>query len=432
MRLVADRVHVIAEGAAACAVAAALSPAIRGARPPEGRRGRLRRQHRPRALRARSSARMPHERLHTEADRPWIRTRSSQSSAHPERLHRLPELANDLWWTWNPRAREVFRQLDYPLWRQTAHNPVLMLRLISPEMLELAAQDERVPRDLRRGDRRARPRPQRARHLVASAVPRQPGPDRLLLRGVRAAPVAADLRRRPRRARRRSLQGSERPRRPADRRRLHVSAGLLPPDVSPEGLAAGSLRAPELGRRAGRAGHRRPTASPASSRCRSATARVLVQVWRVRLGRVKLYLLDTDLEENAPWDRELSARLYGGDRETRIQQEIILGIGGVRALKALGIDAGGVAPQRRARGVRRAAAHPRSDRAGRDVRRRRSRKCGGRRSSRRTRRCRPGTTRSRSTWSRPTWPARGARSAPTATPSWRSATTTTAAGRSST
>ena len=59
-------------------------------------------------------------------------------------------------------------------------------------------------------------------------------------------------------------------------------------------------------------------------------------VWRVRLGRVKLYLLDTDLEENAPWDRELSARLYGGDRETRIQQEIILGIGGVRALKALG------------------------------------------------------------------------------------------------
>src|SRR5207302_1364447 len=65
---------------------------------------------------------------------------------------------------------------------------------------------------------------------------------------------------------------------------------------------------------------------------------VLVQVWRVRLGRVNLYLLDTDLEENAPWDRELSARLYGGDRETRVQQEIILGIGGVRVLKALGAN----------------------------------------------------------------------------------------------
>ncbi|MEO7273949.1 MAG: alpha-glucan family phosphorylase, partial [Vicinamibacterales bacterium] len=55
-------------------------------------------------------------------------------------------------------------------------------------------------------------------------------------------------------------------------------------------------------------------------------------------GRVTLYLLDTDLEENTPWDRELSARLYGGDREIRIQQEIILGIGGVRALKALGLS----------------------------------------------------------------------------------------------
>jgi starch phosphorylase len=55
---------------------------------------------------------------------------------------------------------------------------------------------------------------------------------------------------------------------------------------------------------------------------------------------VTLYLLDTNLEENAPWDRELSARLYGGDRETRVQQEIILGIGGVRALKAIGADPG--------------------------------------------------------------------------------------------
>ena len=101
-------------------------------------------------------------------------------------------------------------------------------------------------------------------------------------------------------------------------------------------------------------------------------------VWRVRLGRVKLYLLDTDLEENAPWDRELSARLYGGDRETRIQQEIILGIGGVRALKALGIRPGGVPPERRARRLRRAAAHPRSHRAGRRRSTRRSRRSGGR------------------------------------------------------
>jgi glycogen phosphorylase len=65
---------------------------------------------------------------------------------------------------------------------------------------------------------------------------------------------------------------------------------------------------------------------------------VLAAVWEVRLGRVRLFLLDTELEENAPWDRELSARLYGGNQETRVQQEIILGLGGVRALRALDVN----------------------------------------------------------------------------------------------
>jgi starch phosphorylase len=65
---------------------------------------------------------------------------------------------------------------------------------------------------------------------------------------------------------------------------------------------------------------------------------VLVQVWQVRLGRVRLLLLDTALEQNAPWDRELSARLYGGGHDTRLQQEIVLGLGGVLALRALGLS----------------------------------------------------------------------------------------------
>ena len=79
------------------------------------------------------------------------------------------------------------------------------------------------------------------------------------------------------------------------------------------------------------------------------------------------------------------------------------------------LDPGGLAPQRRPRGVRRAAAHPRSHRSRACRSTTRSRKCGGRRCSRRTRRCRPGTTRSRSAWSKRTWPAAGARSASTAT-----------------
>ena len=61
----------------------------------------------------------------------------------PERINRLAELATDLWWTWTSQAREVFRLLDYTLWRQTAHNPVLMLRDMSAEQLEQAAKDDR-------------------------------------------------------------------------------------------------------------------------------------------------------------------------------------------------------------------------------------------------------------------------------------------------
>ena len=56
----------------------------------------------------------------------------------PERIHRLDELARNVWWSWTPDARTVFRALDYGLWRTTAHNPMLMVRAATPEMLSAA------------------------------------------------------------------------------------------------------------------------------------------------------------------------------------------------------------------------------------------------------------------------------------------------------
>jgi starch phosphorylase len=81
-----------------------------------------------------------------------------------------------------------------------------------------------------------------------------------------------------------------------------------------------------------------PGGKPAVLKVPLGNRTVYVAIWLARLGRVRLYLLDTYLEENAPRDRELSARLYGGNSETRVQQEIVLGIGGVLALRALGQD----------------------------------------------------------------------------------------------
>ena len=194
----------------------------------------------------------------------------------------------------------MFRKLDYPLWRQTAHNPVLMLQHVSQEMLNLAAKDERyllvydAAVDALDAARSARDTWWQHRYPDATRA------DRVLLRRVRAAPVAADLRGRPRRARRRSLQGGERSRDSADRRRVHVSAGLLPPDRFAR--KAGSRKSTKSCR-----GNTRPSSratTPEGKPCIVAVPlgnrSVLVSVWRVRLGRVKLYLLDTDLEENAP------------------------------------------------------------------------------------------------------------------------------------
>ena len=67
---------------------------------------------------------------------------------------------------------------------------------------------------------------------------------------------------------------------------------------------------------------------------------VAARIWRADVGRVPLFLLDTNLERNEPHDREITAVLYGGDRETRIRQEMLLGIGGIRALQALGVNPG--------------------------------------------------------------------------------------------
>src|SRR5215208_641701 len=253
----------------------------------------------------------------------------------PERINRLPELASDLWWTWNPQAREVFRLLDYPLWRQTAHNPVLMLRGVSQELFELAAKDDRFlsvyDAAIEALDRARSAQDTWWQHRFAG----HPGPIAYFSAEFalhQSLPIyAGGL----------GVLAGDHCKEASDLGLPLIGIGFMYPQgyfhqsVSPEGWQQESYE-----RLSWANAPIEPALTPEGSPCIIAvplgSRSVLVSVWQVRLGRVKLYLLDTDLEENAPWDRELSARLYGGDRETRVQQEIILGIGGVRALKAMG------------------------------------------------------------------------------------------------
>jgi starch phosphorylase len=265
-------------------------------------------------------------------------TRYSTLSPLPERIARLEELALDLWWSWHLEARTVFRRLDYQLWRATAHNPARMLWLIPREKLEAAAID---PEFLARYDKAiaALDDARAARNTWWSH--RFPH-----LNGQTIAYFSAEF------ALHQSLPiyagglgvlAGDHCKEASDLGVPLIGVGFMYPQgyfhqrLSPEGWQEESYEkinwadAP-IEQALTPDGRPCVTAVPLGDRS------VLVAVWRVRVGRVKLYLLDTDLEENAPWDRDLSARLYGGDRETRIQQEIILGIGGVRTLRALGVE----------------------------------------------------------------------------------------------
>jgi starch phosphorylase len=257
----------------------------------------------------------------------------------PARIARLDELAVDLWWSWN-EARAVFRYLDYGTWRMTAHNPVRMLWTISPERLESAAND---PVFLALYDR-AVDALDAARAARNTWWTKTAGTSD----GRAIAYFSAEF------ALHQSLPiyagglgvlAGDHCKEASDLGVPLIGIGFMYPQgyfhqrLSPEGWQEESYErlnwadAPITQAVL-------PDGQPAITAVPLGERSVLVAIWRVLVGRVTLYLLDTDLPENAPWDRELSARLYGGDRETRIQQEIILGMGGVRALKALGINVG--------------------------------------------------------------------------------------------
>lgn len=255
----------------------------------------------------------------------------------PDRIHRLHELALDLWWSWDSRARQVFRRLDYELWRATAHNPVKMLQTISTERLAAAAAE---PEYLQAYDEAifgldqarsgAHPWWKERAGTVNGGVIAYFSAEFALHQSL---PIyAGGL----------GVLAGDHCKEAADLGVPLVGVGFMYPQgyfhqrMSNDGWQEEryeriSWTEAPIEAAVTRDGKPCITAVPLGDRT------VLAAVWRVRLGRVRLFLLDTDLQENAPWDRELSARLYGGDRETRLQQEIILGVGGVRALRALGV-----------------------------------------------------------------------------------------------
>ena len=250
----------------------------------------------------------------------------------PQRLKPLAELAYNYWWSWAPGGREVFAELDAERWRQTDENPVRLLQETRPARLREAADDASYAARIQSLAGRFR--------AYMNATPA--GPDS-------AAPVAhmcAEF----------GVHGSL----PIYAGGLGVLMGDWLKELSDQALPAlgvgllywqgsfhqrldqsgwqheywlptDSERLPMAPVRDA-AGRRLQIGVPARGRL------VLVRVWRVNVGRVPLFLLDTNDLENAVADRWIGSRLYVGDREMRLAQYAVLGIGGVRALREMGIQ----------------------------------------------------------------------------------------------
>ncbi len=256
----------------------------------------------------------------------------------PERIRGLADLASNLWWSWQTGARDLFRAVDSSLWHHTRHNPLELLQRVEPARLQACAADETflalydaVTAEfgaLGRNDRTwfARRHPGALERPVAyfcaefalhNSIPVYSGG-----LGVLAGDhckAASDL-------------GV-----PLVGVGLFYVKGYFDQRLRADGwqddsdeLISTALTplTPVLG----------PGGEVALVCLRTEGRDVHIGAWRLMVGRVPVYLLDTDLERNDPADRELSHKLYTGAPGLRLKQEWILGVGGVRVLRALGID----------------------------------------------------------------------------------------------
>lgn len=253
----------------------------------------------------------------------------------PQRISRVGELAYNLWWSWNSEARKLYRTLDRTLWRTSRQNPVKMLREVRPERLATLSEDEsfcalydRVVAEYDEymtstqtwagGLEKKEPIAYFcAEFAVHTSVPIYSGGLGLLAGDT--CKEASDL----------GLP--------------FVAIGAFYPEgyflqkVAADGTQETLYEQTNIDN------------TPLLPVLRDDGSRFLVQipldgkyidvaVWKLQVGRVPIYLMDTDIPENDPWDRDVVARLYGGDNLVRLRQEIILGMGGARVLDALGYD----------------------------------------------------------------------------------------------
>lgn len=254
-----------------------------------------------------------------------------------EELAGLQRIAYNLWWSWEPEARELFRRLDPDLWTETHHNPVEMLGILQQASLDALKADEGFMSHLARVDEKLQEYMQGKTwfgkvHDSNKAL--QVAYFSMEFGLHESVPVySGGL----------GILAGDHLKSASDLGLPLVGVGLLYRQgyfrqyLNIEGWQLEFYPENDFYNLPLRL-ERDDKGIPLTAELDFPGRKVKVHIWRLQVGRIPLYLLDTNLEENLPEDREMTAQLYGGDQEMRIRQEILLGIGGIRALKLLKIE----------------------------------------------------------------------------------------------
>ncbi|MEO6847078.1 MAG: alpha-glucan family phosphorylase [Chthoniobacterales bacterium] len=252
----------------------------------------------------------------------------------PEQLEPLREMCYNLWWTWEPQARALFRYLDIPLWEKTNHNPLRMLQLCKQARLVEVANDESFLRDLK--EVYSRYKSYLARKDTYGKERRLTGTKTSIAYFSAEYGFHESF---PNYSGGLGILSGDHCKAASDLDLDFVAMGLLYRDgyfkqqINKEGWQ----EAVRLNQNFTHLPLRevRIDDKPLRISVTLPGREVFARVWELAIGRIKLFLLDTQVPENRLEDQAITAELYGGDHDLRIRQEIVLGMGGVRALRAM-------------------------------------------------------------------------------------------------
>ncbi len=248
----------------------------------------------------------------------------------PAELEGLHEVAYNLWWSWDAEARKLWRSLDRDLWRHTGHNPVAMLETMDYDRMKALTADAALME-------RVNSVVSRFRAYMAEPVDtKRPSVAYFCMEyGLTACLkiYSGGL----------GILAGDYVKEASDSNVDFCAVGFLyrygyfTQTLSADGSQEANYEAQDFNtlpieRAIGKDGNQIILAVPFHD-----NITVYARVWQVNVGRVKLYLLDTDFDKNSEWDRSITHQLYGGDWENRIKQEYLLGIGGIMMLNELGI-----------------------------------------------------------------------------------------------